>query len=84
MSNEHRAHDRAALARYRNDNQGSPGAPHRMLWAKIARVMCVVTLFMINGWGDSRNNLIMFYMAVIMWAPIMLPTMPRMYPSMKA
>jgi uncharacterized protein (DUF305 family) len=38
---------------------------------------------MIDGWGDFRNNLNMFYMTVTMWAPMgifMLATMPGMFP----
>jgi hypothetical protein len=47
-------------------------------------VMYVVMFSMIDGWGDYRNNLNMFYMAVTMWAPMgifMLATMAGMYPS---
>lgn len=39
---------------------------------------------MIDGPGDFRNNLNMFYMAVTMWAPMgifMLATMPGMFPN---
>jgi len=38
---------------------------------------------MIDGVGDFRNNLNMFYMALTMWAPMgifMLATMPGMFP----
>lgn len=47
-------------------------------------VMYVVMFSMINGPGDFRNNLNMFYMAVAMWAPtgiFMLAAMPGMFPS---
>jgi len=42
-------------------------------------VMYFVMFSMIDGWGDFRNNLNMFYMALTMVAPmgiIMLATMP--------
>jgi hypothetical protein len=58
-----------------------------MFWVNMALglvVMYVVMFSMIDGWGDFRNNLNMFYMAVTMWAPMgifMLATMPGMYPN---
>lgn len=61
--------------------------PYTMLWVNMAPslvVMYVVMFSMIDGWGDFRNNLNMFYMAVTMWAPMgifMLLSMRRMYPS---
>lgn len=45
-------------------------------------VMYLVMFSMIDGWGDFRNNLNMFYMALTMVAPmgiIMLATMRGMY-----
>lgn len=33
-------------------------------------VMYLVMYTMIDGWGDYRNNLNMFYMALTMWAPM--------------
>jgi uncharacterized protein (DUF305 family) len=45
-------------------------------------VMYFVMFSMIDGWGDFRNNLNMFYMALTMVAPmgiIMLATMRGMY-----
>jgi len=45
-------------------------------------VMYFVMFSMIDGWGDFRNNLNMFYMALTMVAPmgvIMLATMGGMY-----
>lgn len=47
-------------------------------------VMYFVMFSMIDGWGDFRNNLNMFYMALTMVAPmgiIMLATMGAMYPK---
>ncbi|WP_307704283.1 DUF305 domain-containing protein [Variovorax paradoxus] len=47
-------------------------------------VMYFVMFSMIDGWGDFRNNLNMFYMALTMVAPmgiIMLATMRGMYRS---
>lgn len=46
--------------------------------------MYLVMFSMIDGWGDFRNNLNMFYMALTMVAPmgiIMLATMRGMYRS---
>lgn len=56
-----------------------------MFWINMALslvVMYVVMFSMIDTWGDFRNNLNMFYMAVTMWAPMgifMLATMREMY-----
>lgn len=69
---------------------GSQGRPYLMFWVNMAlglAVMYVVMFTMIDGLGDFRNNLNMFYMAVTMWAPMgifMLVTMPGMYPNRKA
>ena len=58
-----------------------------MFWVNMALglvVMYIVMFSMIDGWGDFRNNLNMFYMAVTMWAPMgvfMLATMPGMFPN---
>ncbi|MGI6855530.1 DUF305 domain-containing protein [Mesorhizobium sp. 1B3] len=66
------------------------GRPYFMFWVNMAlglAVMYVVMFSMIDGWGDFRNNLNMFYMAVTMWAPMgifMLATMPGMYPNRRA
>ena len=62
------------------------GRPYLMFWINMALgliVMYVVMFSMIDGLGDFRNNLNMFYMAVTMWAPMgifMLATMPGMFP----
>jgi hypothetical protein len=64
--------------------------PYLMLWVNMALslvVMYVVMFTMIDGTGDFRNNLNMFYMAVTMWAPMgifMLATMPGMFPNRQA
>jgi uncharacterized protein (DUF305 family) len=64
----------------------SHGRPYLMFWINMAlglAVMYFVMFSMIDGWGDFRNNLNMFYMAVTMWAPMgifMLATMPGMFP----
>lgn len=45
-------------------------------------VMYLVMYTMIDGWGDYRNNLNMFYMALTMWAPmgiLMIALMGGMY-----
>ena len=63
--------------------------PYTMFWINMALglvVMYVVMFTMIDGIGDFRNNLNMFYMAITMWAPMgifMLLTMPGMYPNRK-
>ena len=47
-------------------------------------IMYFVMFAMIDGWGDFYNNINMAYMAVMMAAPmgpLMLLTMPGMYPS---
>ena len=69
---------------------GRHGRPYLLFWVNMAlglAVMYVVMFTMIDGSGDFRNNLNMFYMAVTMWAPMgifMLVTMPGMYPNRKA
>ena len=61
-----------------------------MFWVNMIlglAVMYVVMFTMIDGLGDFRNNLNMFYMAVTMWAPMgifMLATMPGMFPNRRA
>ena len=63
------------------------GRPYLMFWINMALgllVMYVVMFSMIDGPGDFRNNLNMFYMAVTMSAPMgvfMLATMPGMFPN---
>jgi uncharacterized protein (DUF305 family) len=50
-------------------------------------VMYLVMFSMIDGWGDFRNNLNMFYMALTMVAPMgifMLATMRSMYTNRTA
>lgn len=80
MSHSHQAH-------HANSGHGSRGHPYVMFWINMAlglAVMYVVMFSMIDSWGDYRNNLNMFYMAVTMWAPMgifMLATMSGMYPS---
>jgi hypothetical protein len=66
------------------------GRPYLVFWVNMAlglAVMYVVMFTMIDGLGDFRNNLNMFYMAVTMWAPMgmfMLATMPGMYSNRSA
>ena len=66
---------------------GSRARPYLMFWVNMAlslAIMYVVMFTMIDGGGDFRNNLNMYYMAVTMWAPMgifMLITMSSMYPS---
>ena len=63
------------------------GRPYVMFWLNMIlglAVMYVVMFTMIDGLGDYRNNLNMFYMAITMWAPMgifMLATMPGMFPN---
>lgn len=70
--------------------QGTHSRPYTMFWVNMVLslvVMYIVMFSMIDGWGDFRNNLNMFYMAVTMWAPMgifMLLTMRGMYPNRKA
>lgn len=74
LQDEHRSH-------------GGKGHPYLMFWVNMILglvVMYVVMFSMIDGPGDFRNNLNMFYMAVTMWAPMgifMLATMPGMFPK---
>jgi hypothetical protein len=70
-----------------NHDAGGDGRPYLMFWVNMIlglAVMYVVMFTMIDGLGDFRNNLNMFYMAVTMWAPMgifMLATMPGMFPK---
>lgn len=66
------------------------GRPYFRFWVNMIlglALMYVVMFTMIDGLGDFRNNLNMFYMAVTMWAPMgvfMLATMPGMFPNRPA
>ena len=81
MTDDHRMHEA---------NEGKHGRPYLMFWVNMLlglAVMYVVMFTMIDGTGDFRNNLNMFYMAVTMWAPMgifMLATMPGMFPNRRA
>lgn len=83
MPDSHQAHGDPAQGQNR-----SHGRPYLMLWVNMILgliVMYLVMFSMIDGWGDFRNNLNMFYMAVTMWAPMgifMLATMPGMFPNL--
>ncbi len=85
MVNDHSAHGGQAGIKH-----GSHGRPYLMFWVNMILgliVMYVVMFSMIDGWGDFRNNLNMFYMAITMWAPMgifMLATMPGMFPNRRA
>ncbi|RUM96776.1 DUF305 domain-containing protein [Pseudaminobacter arsenicus] len=76
MTHDHGEHDEAGH-----------GRPYLMFWLNMIlglAVMYVVMFTMIDGLGDYRNNLNMFYMAITMWAPMgifMLATMPGMFPN---
>lgn len=82
MTHDHGTHDMS--------RQGEHGRSYLMFWINMAlglAVMYVVMFTMIDGLGDFRNNLNMFYMAVTMWAPMgifMLATMPGMFPNRRA
>lgn len=79
MEHDHRRHERRGH-----------GRPYLMFWVNMIlglAVMYVVMFTMIDGAGDFRNNVNMFYMAVTMWAPMgifMLATMPGMFPNRQA
>jgi uncharacterized protein (DUF305 family) len=68
-------------------SQSAHTRPYMMFAVNMALslfIMYIVMFSMIEGWGDFRNNLNMFYMAVTMWAPmgaVMLLTMRGMYPD---
>ena len=85
MQNEHTMHHD-----HNEPMHGGHGRPYLMFWINMIlglAVMYIVMFSMIDGWGDFRNNLNMFYMAVTMWAPMgifMLATMPRMFPNRNA
>ena len=70
-----------------NHDAGGHSRPYLMFWLNMIpglAVMYVVMFTMIDGLGDFRNNLNMFYMALTMWAPMgifMLATMPGMFPK---
>ena len=82
MTDDHRMH--------KANEHGKHGRPYLMFWVNMLlglAVMYVVMFTMIDGTGDFRNNLNMFYMAVTMWAPMgffMLATMPGMFPNRRA
>ncbi|MBX3572327.1 MAG: DUF305 domain-containing protein [Mesorhizobium sp.] len=82
MTDDHRMHE--------TKEHGTHGRPYLMFWVNMILgliVMYVVMFTMIDGTGDFRNNLNMFYMAVTMWAPMgifMLATMPGMFPNKRA
>jgi uncharacterized protein (DUF305 family) len=69
---------------------GGGARSYLMFWIMMALsfvVMYAAMFTMIDGWGDFRNNLNMFYMTVTMWAPmgiIMLLAMRGMYRNTKA
>ena len=69
------------------DEHRGHGHPYLLFWINMVLgliVMYVVMFSMIDGPGDFRNNLNMFYMALTMWAPMgifMLVTMPCMFPN---
>lgn len=82
MPPKHQTHPATGEAKH-----GSHGRPYLMFWVNMSLslvVMYVAMFTMIDGVGDFRNNLNMFYMAVTMWAPMgifMLVTMSGMYPN---
>ena len=69
---------------------GRRGRPYLMFAIMMALsfvVMYAAMFTMIDGWGDFRNNLNMFYMTTTMWAPmgiIMVLAMRGMYANKKA
>jgi len=69
---------------------GQRSRPYLMFWVMMVlsfAVMYAAMFTMIDGPGDFRSNLNMFYMTVTMWAPmgiIMLLAMRSMYPNRSA
>jgi len=69
----------------REEHGGGDGRPYLMFAVNMVlslAVMYLVMFAMIDGWGDFRNNLNTFYMALAMVAPmgiVMLATMGGMY-----
>jgi len=69
----------------REEHGGSDARPYLMFAVNMVlslAVMYLVMFAMIDGWGDFRNNLNTFYMALAMVAPmgiVMLATMGGMY-----
>lgn len=84
------ANDHSTRRGHSGSDHGSHGRPYLMFWINMIlglAVMYLVMFSMIDGWGDFRNNLNMFYMAITMWAPMgifMLATMPGMFPNRSA
>ncbi|MDF2999020.1 MAG: hypothetical protein K0R27_4657 [Xanthobacteraceae bacterium] len=68
MSNSPEAHAEQGGGRHRS--HGHPYLTFRINMVLGLAVMYIVMFSMIDGWGDFRNNLNMFYMAVTMWAPM--------------
>ena len=89
MTHEAHAHDQADR-HGQGGGHGAHGRPYLMFWINMVLglvVMYFVMFSMIDGPGDFRNNMNMFYMALTMWAPMgvfMLATMRGMYPNRKA
>ena len=81
----HAAHQGGAAGK--QQGHAGHGRPYLMFWINMVLglvVMYVVMFSMIDGLGDFRNDLNMFYMALTMWAPMgifMLATMPGMFPN---
>ncbi|WP_108462827.1 DUF305 domain-containing protein [Devosia naphthalenivorans] len=84
----HEAHAHGQADRHgQGGGHGAHGRPYLMFWINMVLglvVMYFVMFSMIDGPGDFRNNMNMFYMALTMWAPMgifMLATMPGMFPK---
>lgn len=83
MSNMHETHTGTA------QSHGGGSRPYLMFWIMMVLsfvVMYAAMFTMIDGWGDFRNNLNMFYMTLTMWAPmgiVMLLAMWGMYKRTK-
>lgn len=79
------SHDKMARPEH-----GRGGRPYLMFWIMMVLsfvIMYAAMFTMIDGLGDFRNNLNMFYMTLVMWAPmgiIMLLAMRGMYANKKA
>jgi uncharacterized protein (DUF305 family) len=71
----------------RQDHASGHGGSHPYMMFAVNMLLSLIVMYfvmfsMIDGWGDFRNNLNMFYMALTMVAPmgiIMLATMRGMY-----
>jgi uncharacterized protein (DUF305 family) len=83
-------HSDHAMSKSSAEGHGSHGRPYLMFWLNMLpglAVMYIVMFSMIDGWIDFRNNLNMFYMTLMMVAPmvvLMIVAMRHMFASKAA